>query len=127
MDSARANVNSDQDRNLPPVPSQLLSRSDMKTQDTKIKTNTKIKISNTNKRLNLPLHNFYQDLIQRDKIHQYKNRCNIDYAYENDIFLNQFLKLMWETDFLCRFTFGITAVCFSCNLTNNTKHEDCYD
>ena len=41
MDSARANVNSDQDRNLPPVPSQLLSRSDMKTHDTKIKTNTK--------------------------------------------------------------------------------------
>ena len=41
MDSARANVNSDQDRNLPPVSSQLLSRSDMKTQDTKIKTNTK--------------------------------------------------------------------------------------
>ena len=126
MDSARANGNSDQDRNLPPVSSQLLSRSDMKRQDTKTQTNTnkhkqtqtnkhicpfttsikiwyedtryknknKHKISNTNKRLNLPLHNFYQDLIQRDKIHQYKNRCNIDYVYKNDIFLNKFLELM---------------------------------
>ena len=34
---------------------------------------------------------------------------------------------MWETDFLCLFTCGITAICFSCNLTNNTKHEDCYN
>ena len=34
---------------------------------------------------------------------------------------------MWETDFLCLSTCGITAICFSCNLTNNTKHEDCYN
>ena len=40
MDSARANGNSDQDRNLPPVSSQLLSRSDMKGKDPKTKTKT---------------------------------------------------------------------------------------
>ena len=84
MDSARANVNSDQDRNLPPVPSQLLSRSDMKTQDKKTKKTHKL--LNTNKHTNPPLQYFYQDLIQRDKIHEYKNRCNIDYVYKYDIF-----------------------------------------
>ena len=66
MDSARANVNSDQDRNLPPVSSQLLSRSDMKRQDTKTQTNTNKQTqteTNTNKQTHLSLHNFYQDLI----------------------------------------------------------------